>query len=243
MPWKRSELAAGLIVLPLLLAVAWPAFAQAAPWGKPCIQWTPEDAAKVLEDSPWTRRIGVPAVWLRMTAEAVEAGPVAPVGKMPPDFPHSELRDGDPIATFLLRWESSRAAACARELLPERKKQLIRGTIAQEPAAGEIVLHLVRDNWVPFVRVLDAVRLLETTYLTLRSSGRRVYPARIEILRDSEGHAQGLTFYFRRFDRDGRPWLGANEDRVDFHCRFGAVASLHTHFRLRAMVFDGRPDF
>lgn len=232
------------LLFPLLLAASVPpARSQDAPWQKPCAEWTRQDAARVLEDSPWTRRIGVPAAWLRAGAEGLEAGAAVRLGKVPPGQESPELRSEAPLATFLLRWESSRAAACARNLLPERAKASISGSVAQAPAADEIVLHLVRDNWVRFFRVLDVASLMENTYLTLRSSGQRVYPSRIEILRDAEGQPQGLTFFFRRFGRDGRPWLGASEDRVEFHCRVGGVATFHTHFRPREMVFEGRADY
>jgi hypothetical protein len=244
MRMSRSKNVIRAILFPLVLPGATlSAFSQNAPWQKPCAEWTRQDAVRVLEDSPWTRRIGVPAVWLRPGAEGLEVGTAVRLGKVPSRQESPEVRGEAPLATFLLRWESSRAVACARQLLPERAKEFIGGSMAQAPAPDEIVLHLVRDNWVRFFRVLDVASLVENTYLTLRSSGQRAFPSRIEIFRDAEGDPQGLTFFFRRFGRDGRPWLSANEDRVEFHCRIGGVATFHTHFLLREMVFETMADY
>ncbi len=198
---------------------------------KPYTDWNEKDVRRILSDSPWAKTIGVRAEWLRPGAEGLEVGVGTRIGEVPYDPTRDPMGVGaqsdiwrNQQARFTLRWASARTvrAALLREsVLSGRPSPLSADQqIDNEPAEFELVL--VADPMIRFPRTTEA-HLMENTYLGPKSSGKRMYPSRVDIYRNSDGRVISVSFFFPKTRRDRKPWLIQEETLVEFSCWVGGV--------------------
>lgn len=226
--------------LAALLALAPPAVAQV--WERPPAEWSARELRKILSDSPWAQTIATRAVWRtpgyagpEMT-ERIGAGRLPVDDGLSPAEPGLPPRRGEEQAQLVLRWASAwtiRAAEAVQAGLPPPEHR-------PDRRFAEIELVLYPDvtyGFPPF----RAAELQQNTWLAPRSTGERIAPARIEVRRERDGSPRSISFFFRRVNASGEPWLRADEAQVEFVARAG-LASFRARFQPRRMQRGGAPD-
>ena len=243
-----------LSFLLLLVAIAEMAWA-GEPWkDKPSNSWSDSDIKKILEDSPWSKTISVPAIWLRRGAQGYETGMkvTLPAGKDPnrredPDLktpPDVHDRLYNQFARFQLRWDSSRTVRTALRLKAKRQGS---GLQSGRPSAPdpeielpEYELLLIGDVLAPFPVATES-ELVANTVLELKDSKLTLTPTRVKLLRRDDGQILEARFFFRKTSPGGRPIIPASEKNVEFRCTVGGVL-LRANFEPPKMRDASGPD-
>lgn len=224
MKWKPVRRSLGLVLLSAL------ALGAGEPWKeKAYTEWTPKDVEKIIQESPWVRRLTVHMGYA--PTKGVGGGTVDPrTGETVGGASSTEFQ---PIySTVFVRWASSRTM---REALM-RNRQL-RGTASEEEVKAFVAERL--EHYVVTVGPLPLKpevqeSLSETAYLQPKGSKQKAPPARVEIQGNS------AVFFFPR-QVDSQPVIRADEKKVKFFCRFPKF-KIETDFDLRKMVREGKAD-
>ena len=249
---KRIEMkfAVTIQITTLALALSFAARAD-EPWkSKSYKEWNDKEVARIFTDSPWTRKVLIPAPW----REGSGGGALSRSGRgrgsgtaAGSDEGQAEgSPGGDPVgqtspqmatALYYIRWTSARTfrQAWVREPLTQGKvkEAEVEKFLAQQPEEYEIVV--VGTDMVPFMNMKEAV-LKQTAYLRPRKSKEKIYPSRVELRRAGEGR-RGLSvvFHFPKKTQTGEPVVSAEEKAIEFTCR-GDDAILSSNFDLQKMV-------
>lgn len=234
---RRGAAAAGA-ALALLCAPAAPAQV----WERSPEEWSQRDVRRILTNSPWAESIATRAVWRTPGYEGPEVSGGIEVGRVPrddgisPREPGMPPRRGEEQATLTLRWASAWTIRAAEALQAGRTPPEHRPD--RRLAEIELVLYPDITYGFPSFRVAE---LQQNTWLVPRSSGARILPSRIEVRREPDGRVRSLSFFFRRVDSNGEPWLRADEPQIDFTSRIG-LATFRARFHPPRMRRAGAPD-
>lgn len=232
-----------ILVIGFAAAMAW---AAGDPWkSKPFQQWDEKDVKKVLNDSPWSKLVSVPAAWASGDAEGglTPAMPnasqdhspdggimgTAGAGKAP-------AAPGVKEAQFIVRWASSRAvreAALRGAVLGGHMKQEDADKQAAHPLEVYQVL-VAGPDMKPF-QAADDKAFLEKTFLVLKKSKQRIPATGIEYQRGADGKTvQAVAFSFARKTANGETTLPGDEKSVEFFCSVGG-ANIRVSFEIPKM--------
>ncbi|MGD0428476.1 MAG: hypothetical protein ABSC10_17330 [Candidatus Acidiferrales bacterium] len=226
----RKILLSSCIAL-LVAAIVW---AGGDPWkSKPYQQWDAKDIRKVLDSSPWARSIQVEAPWLNGDATGgadsgtAQPGPTRP-GAGARTGPGGGAVDsgagGGPaqaaLATFLVRWSSSRTireAVARNEILAGQMKQdAAEQQLAQPVESYDIVV--AGPDMKPFQSVDEKI-LQNGAFLMDRKTKQKVAPTSVKIQSSADGKTiQSVAFIFPKKSDSGISTIGADQKTVDFLC-------------------------
>jgi hypothetical protein len=219
------------IVLPLvmflgLVIVTW---AGGDPWKKPYQQWDSKDILKIVNDSPWAKIVHVEAVW--MTDPGVnDTSSAIPTGSMHPgqstQGPSSSGRtdagrNGQgsqfPLATFLVRWVSSRTIREAAV-----RNSVLSGAVKEEDAEKELTksidvyqVTLMGSNMEPFAAANED-ELKNGAFLTTKGTKQKIVASAVQVVRSTDGKSvKSILFSFPKKSASGESTIGSDEKGVD----------------------------
>jgi hypothetical protein len=240
---KLRRIFSTILVLGFAAAMAW---AGGDPWkSKPFQQWDEKDVKKVLNDSPWSRIVSVPAPWASGDSEG---GPGPALANASQDHsPDGGIMGtagaGKPPAAptvkeaqFIVRWASSRVvreAALRGAVLGGHLKQEEADKQAAQPLEIYQVL-IAGPDMKPF-QAADDKAFLEKTFLVLKKSKQRIPAASIEYQRGPDGKTvQAVAFSFPKKAASGEPTIPADEKSVEIFCSVGG-ANIRVSFEIPKM--------
>lgn len=210
---------------------------------KPYTTWTAEEVRKLLNDSPWARRVEV-AAGAPVSAErpdnplSAAAGP-APYGSVEGAGPAQGQSGQVPAGgyegehdVYLVQWWSAailrQAAVRGRQLRGTLSDAEGEQFLAQRPA--EYIIAVAGTRMEEF-EGLPAEQLQEKAYLKIKS--QQIAPLRVNLIRGADTKLRILEFYFAR-EVKGEPLIPAQEKSVEFSCR-GKRTKIHAKFDLSKM--------
>jgi hypothetical protein len=197
------------------------------PWmGKSWAYWTEKDIQKILTDSPWAQPVPVPYHPLK-NGEQIETSPppAVSIGHIPDPNPLESHPVFRPDQVFIARWESAktiRKALFRKDELRADSSQPRSAKVEELEKVPKEYLISVRSNPLNQLPPAYENRLKENSELTLRSSGKHLYPVRVVIRYMPESpDPDSFEFYFARMDESGRELVGPTEDQIDFKAQVG----------------------
>lgn len=237
------------IIFALLLAL--PLWA-GDPWkDKSYKDWDEKDVRKILNDSPWSKKIQVGG-GIHPSLEPPEGGANVAGGggegggedEDEAKGASNEKEDEDEAAVFLVRWASSRTI---REAWV--RGQVLGGRIPQAdiekrlpPPNDDYQLILFGPKMSLFEKS-DEAALKARTYLSTKKSKQKVASSQVEIVRSSDGKKiNGLIFHFPKQAGPGQPLITSDEKELKFVTRAGD-AEIKASFDPQKMVDSQGPDF
>lgn len=257
---RKVTARAGVAAL-LALAVVAVARAGGPPWKtKPFEQWTQNDVKRILDDSPWTKVVRVPAEWKPSQYGAVdsEAGPAPTMGGQPvgtvgtPKGPaggpgnagEQPMGASGNQASYYIRWNSSRTVheALVRDaILSGKMKESDAAKYLSSPITDYEVL-VVGPDMTPFQRATPD-ELKAKSSLRGKQSKVKVSPTNVNMVRSPDGgRLTAVVFTFPRKAADGRDVAALREKGLELECKLKGL-NLRTTFDPRKMVDQKGPDF
>jgi hypothetical protein len=231
-------------VLGIVAALAW---AGGDPWkSKPFSQWDEKDVRKILNDSPWSKIIEVPAAWTTGGDSSGAAGPAlasAAQEHSPDGGIMGQRGTGSapsapqvPRATFVVRWVSARTvrqAVLRSAVLAGRMKE----EDAEKQAALSVEVYqvmIVGQDMKPF-QGADEKSLIEKTYLLAKKSKQKTAAVGVEFQRGPDGKTvQAIAFVFPRKSSNGEETIASDEKIVEFYSSV-AGANIRASFDIPRM--------
>jgi hypothetical protein len=230
------------LALGTVAALAW---AGGDAWkSKPFAQWDEKDVRRILNDSPWSKVIQVPAAW----ATGDDSAGTPTVASAAQEHSANGGIMGDrgtgaapaapkvPQATFVLRWLSSRTvreAVLRGEVLSGRMKEEDAEKKVAEPLQVYQVM-IVGPDMKPF-QGGDEKALVEKTYLVLKKTKQKVAAAGVEFQRGSDGKTvQVVAFSFPQKSASGEATIPPDEKSVEFNSSVGG-ANIRASFEIPKM--------
>lgn len=197
------------------------------PWKEsPYTEWTEKDVRKVLEKSPWAKRIDQAARTRRSTGSARMEG--AGVVGMPVNI-------GTMTHAFTVVWFSA---------LTVREAYVRKGQLQDTPneEAGELL-----SRQPPQYELRVQGPAVDTCcpqpyscYLKPKRSQQALLPSRVQFVAQPGGNRTEVRFHFLR-SLAGKPVISPEEKKVEFHCQ-SDVQPFKAVFDLQKMTREGRPD-
>jgi hypothetical protein len=247
--WAGRFLLVGLWFLGLLLNV--PHAEAGNPWKeKPYTQWDIKVVRKVLEDSPWSKLVRIPATWRGGgDSDADNAGGASrPSGSGRPGAEPGGGQDedegkGESQATFVIRWSSSvtvRQAIYRGAILDGKMKQSDADRLLAQPET-EYEIVIGGSDFTPLDKS-TADELKAQTFLVAKKTKSKVTASQVDIKRTADGkRISGLLFHFALKARSGEPMIAPDEKSVEFRCDAGKIG-LDVVFDLHKMTDEHGPD-
>jgi hypothetical protein len=215
------------------------------PWkGKSYKDWNENDVRKILNESPWAKRIELQGIVTKhpslegsedssTTGEAGGEGGEEEAGRGG-DL-ENERRKRQLI--LVIRWTSSRTMreAWARGQVLQ-KRILEADTDRFLPSTpDDYELLLVGSDMTLFERAIEAT-LKENSYLLPKKSQQRINPNHVELVRTPNGkRIKGVIFHFPKKTPTSQPIFSADEKELRFVSR-GGTTEIKASFDLREMV-------
>jgi hypothetical protein len=214
------------------------------PWkDKSYKDWNKSDVRKILNESPWSKRIELegsetkhPDLDPEDTSTAGEAGGESGEEEAGRATEQENGRKRGRI-TFVIRWGSSKTM----------REAWVRGQVLQKrvleadterflpPTPGDYEILLVGPDMTLFEKAIEAA-LKENSYLLAKTSKQRINPNRVELVRAPDGkRITGIIFHFPKKTLMSQPIFSADEKELRFISRVGAV-EIEANFDLRKMV-------
>ncbi len=246
----RKKLTAWVGVL-LLATLAW----AGDPWkDKSYKEWNDKEVRKIMNDSPWARRVDVEASWAGGGSAPASGAKDdnLPSGAPKPGQVGAERGEGGggaempsggaegpqiPRATFIILWASARVPRQAWA-----RSNILRGAVleseaekfvAQQPTEYQIVVQ--GPDMTPFAKV-DEKALKEKTYLLGKKSKQKLLPSRVDFQRGRDGkRVTAVAFYFAKKTESGEAAFAPDEKGIEFVCQAGSTA-LKTNFEPQKMA-------
>jgi len=210
------------------------------PWRQKSYRvWNESDVRKILNESPWAKRIEVGG------GQTKHAGMESPEGDTSEGDAGEESGEGGGRGedndrgriTFVVRWVSSRTMRQAwvrGEVLRKRIAESDTDKFLPPPADDSQLLIVGRD--MSLFKKLDEATLCATSFLLLTKSKQRVSPIAVDIVRLPDGkRIKGILFHFPK-----KPLLSLSTPSIDdndlkFVSQAGAT-EIKTSFDLQKMV-------
>ena len=226
----------GVAGLTLLAGAA--VFASDAWKDKPFESWDQKDVDKILNDSPWAKKVqfgsngggGTPDGAFTATGptahdpeQSIGGGSAAPGAG---DGGGARNRNGNTgpsgdgglgrARIYVARWASARVIreAAARDAeLRGKSPEDAKKTLTAVPPAYQILL--VGPDLRAFAKV-DEASLQTETYLELRKTHEKLTPSKVQILKNSNGAPAAILFEFAKKSASGEPTISVEEKGADF---------------------------
>jgi hypothetical protein len=208
---------------------------------KPYDSWDEKDVQKILNDSPWAKRVEfAPTPGWTSADPSLTVGQEGGGGSIAdksgrrgggaPDGPA-----GSRAAVYVVRWYSSRTI---REGIVRSAE--LRGTApaeASKPLAStpeNYQIMLIGTDLGAFGQTTgDALQ--KVTYLELKKTKEKVAPSKVTIVKgDDARRIVGVVYEFPKKAATGEPTIAADEKDVDFVTQAGK-SSLKFHFEIAKM--------
>ena len=223
-----------VIVLALLLATdLW----AGDPWkDKSYKNWDERDVRKILNDSPWAKRIELERDEKKHGLEAPEGAPTSGVAPGVDQEDEQEEKGaghereddddrGKEKVKFVVRWVSSRTlreASVRGQVLRKR----ISETDADKympPPPQDYEVAVVGTDMRPFQNA-DEATVRDKTYLVTGKSKERTSPSQVEVVRGPDGkRINAVVFHFPKKNSAGQATIPADEKELKFVSREGAI--------------------
>jgi hypothetical protein len=231
----------GIVAVVILASFAW---AAGDVWkSKPFAQWDEKDIRKILNESPWSKVVQVPAAWTtggdsgtELPSAAQEHAPGGGVmgGGMSAGAPPAAPQVAQ--ATFVVRWVSSRTI---REAL--LRSQVLAGQMKEEDAekrAAQPVdvyqVLIAGPDMKPF-QGADEKALLAKTYLVTKKTKQRIAATGVEFERGPDGKTVlAAAFSFPKKTEVGEQTIAGDEKGAEFFCTIGG-ANIRASFEISKM--------
>lgn len=224
------------ILAAAILFVGAAVFASDAWKEKPFESWDEKDVQKIMNDSPWVRKVqfGTPSgggagCTVTNSGDAAHGGQT--LGSAGSDGGCDASRanrgsrggaSGDPSlsreSTFVARWVSARVmrqAQARQAVLNGKSLEEATKSLAAQPEAYQIVL--IGSDLRSFART-DEAALKQSTYLELKKTHEKLTPTRVQIMKAGNGNGMpaAVLFEFARKSASGEPAIGSDEKNADF---------------------------
>lgn len=220
------------------MALAVAVWASNDPWkDKPYQQWDTKDLQRIFQDSPWAHQVHVEASWRggggsddsSLPSESgAAAGGGHSMGGGGSAGGGGNMGDaagggGGPMATFLVRWISSRTF---REAMI--RDRVLRGQMSDADAQAELAkpidgyqVVVTGPDMTPFQK-MDENALKTAGTLTLKHSKTRLTSTEARIQKSSDGSKiAGVLFVFPSKSENGETSIPTDEKNADFSCTAG----------------------
>jgi hypothetical protein len=210
------------------------------PWKQKSYKvWNQNDVRKILNESPWAKRI------------EVEGGPTEHAGmESPENGGASESAAGEESdegggreendrarMTFVVRWVSSRTMRQAwvrGEVLQKRISESDTDKFLPPPSDDAQLLIVGRD--MSFFKKLDEATLRARSFLLLTESKQRITPSAVQIVRLPDGKGiKGILFRFPKKLLVTPSTLSIDDDELKFVSQAGTT-QMKASFDLQKMV-------
>lgn len=220
-------------------------------WEKePFTEWSKETAFKVLTDSPWAKQQKFRTETALLTPSS---GPIyAPregsgghsEGSRPDlsPTPSAAGRETYTTAVFNINFLSARPIRMAlarlamlNGALDEKQAHQFVDQAATNQVA--IAISVPGNQQESFMMDLETAQLLDSTYLELKKSKRKIYLE--QYYKPGEAGNEQALFLFPR-TKDGEELFTLEEKEVKFVCQLGPRMRLERKFKFKDMVFDGK---
>jgi hypothetical protein len=216
------------------------------PWKEKSYKnWNENDVRKILNESPWSKRIQVEGdekkhVGLEAPEDTATAGEAGGEGDEDEEAgrggeQEKERKKGG--TTFVIRWGSSRTMreAWVRGQVLQKRILEVDTERSLPPTPDDYELLLVGPDMTLFKKAIEAT-LKENSYLLAKASKQRINPNQVELVRTPDGkRIKGIIFHFPKKTLTSQPILFADEEELRFISQVGAV-EIEVSFDLRKMV-------
>jgi hypothetical protein len=204
------------------------------PWKEKLYKnWNENDVRKILNESPWSKRIQVEGGEQKQfgleapedTSTAGEAGGEGEGDEEAGRGGEQERERRKGRITFVIRWGSSRTMreAWVRGQVLQKRILEVDTEKSLPPAPGDYELLLVGSDMTLFQKT-DETMLKEKSYLLAKSSKQGIHPSKVEFARTPDGkRIKGLIFHFPKRTPAGEPIFATNEKELKFLAPAGAV--------------------
>jgi len=211
------------------------AFAGDAWKDKPFESWDEKDVQKIMNDSPWAKKIqfgtaasgGANPVFSATgdaahNDQSINGGGGGPAGDAggPRNRNGNAGASGDPglgrETVYVARWASARVireAQARQSELSGKSPEETRKSLTNQPETYQIVV--IGSDLRGFARA-DEAALKQATYLELKKSHEKLAPSRIQIIKAGNGMPGAVLFEFAKKSATGEPVIGADEKSADF---------------------------
>jgi hypothetical protein len=216
------------------------------PWkDKPYKDWNENDVRKILNQSPWSKRIQVEGREKNPTglessedsAEGGEAGSESGGGEEGGEAGGEREKESKRGITFVVRWGSSRTLreAWVRGQVLQKKILEADAEKSLPPAPGDYELLLIGSDMTSFEKA-DQATLKAKSYLLAKKSKQKINPNQVELARTPDGkRIKGIIFHFSKKTPTGEPILTPDEMELKFFAPGGAI-EIKASFDLQKMV-------
>ncbi|MCH8267027.1 MAG: hypothetical protein IH846_05895 [Acidobacteria bacterium] len=217
----------GRILVIVILAAATVLWA-GEPWkDKPFTEWGEKDVWKLLEKSPWAKRIHQAGMRRRSTGSSrMEGGGVVGIPINIDEIKHA----------LTVVWSSAltvrEALVRQRQLQGTPNKEDSSQLLSQQPENYEIRVH------GPAVSTCCPEPY--SCYLQPRRSKQAISPFKVQFVRQDDESWTEFRFYFVR-NLAGKPAIGPDEKKVEFYCQSDS-GPFKAVFDLRKMTRNSKPD-
>lgn len=220
-----------LVVVSLFAIALW----ASDPWkDKSYKDWDEKDVRKIMNDSPWAKKIEIEADEKgHGRLEAPEGAPTA--GGARGENEEEDEKEGSRgekdedkekgDMTLVVRWVSSktlREAWTRGQVLQGKIAQLdIEKHLPQEPDDYQLV---VSGSDMSLFQKAEQSSLKATSYLAAKKSKQKIPPSQVEIVRATDGkRIKAIIFHFPKKSQSGEPVIANDERELKFVTRAGAV--------------------
>jgi hypothetical protein len=208
------------------------------PWKEKSYRdWTEKDVYKILNDSPWAKRIEAERGSKKHDLEAPEGAPKVSGarGEDEEDEREEKERGGEreeehkgkekEELKFVVRWVSSRTLREASVRGQILRKQISEADADKSlpPAPADYELAVVGTDMTPFLSASEST-LKSQTYLIAKKSKERIDASQVEIVRGSDGkRINAIVFHFPKKNAAGGAAVDAEEKELKFVTHAGSI--------------------
>ena len=215
------------------------------PWREKSYKtWNENDVRKILNESPWAKRIEVAGTQrthpgLESSEDSAGGGEGGGESGEEEEGRSAEQEIGakkDGV-NFVIRWDSSRTMreAWVRGQVLQKRISEVDTEKSLPPPPGDYELLLLGPDMRLFQKT-DEATLKEKSCFLAKKSKQRISPSRVEFAHTPDGKGiKGVIFHFPKKTPVGEPTFAADEREVKFLAPVGAV-EIKASFDLREMV-------
>jgi hypothetical protein len=229
-----------VVAVALLLAIdLW----AGEPWKQKSYKvWNQNDVRKILNESPWAKRIeveGDPTKHAGMESSENGGTSEGAAGEESDEGGGGREENDRAQMTFVVRWVSSRTIRQAwvrGEVLQKRISESDTDKFLPPPSDDSQLLIVGRD--MSFFKKLDEATLRARSFLLLTKSKQKISPSAVQIVRLPDGKAiKGILFRFPK-----KPLVSIDDNDLKFVSLAGTT-QIKASFDLQKMVDNEGTDF
>jgi len=206
------------------------------PWKeKPYKDWDEKDVRKILNDSPWSKRVEIERKEKKQGLEAPAGAPTVAGAREQDEEEEREEKDEDrekgekdnkeDEVKFVVRWVSSRTLreASVRGGILQKRISEADADKSLSPAPDDYQLAVVGTDMSSF-HSADEPTLRDKTYLIAKKSRERITASQVQIVRGSDGkRINAIIFHFPKHKASGQAAVSTEEKELQFVVRTGTI--------------------